>query len=615
MAKTSQSALTLLFFLGGLGPLFADLPENSPLYHVHSQCGTIKDRNFSEAFYALKEAIDWCFGYNPDVFPDACNDLRDPCNNPFYHCEGSLLWETRSSGERCSCKRVLEKAVNIDVPLWGDQPGPEFVETKQVFRLHKDYFSLLYVFELVQQDVTFIYDSNINFLHRHIHDSNEYYKECSIFRCISFTSKDFEEREKYYAQKHQQRSQKAQEFAETARIYCKRSLDDCIARHSDPRALIDRGLFDYLDGGILDALDRIGAALKKATPEETNEIRDKALLLKGRSELEAGLYADAILTLSEFIDKNPNNHDVYVERAGAYFELGDFDSSLNDYLASQIKPEPIPLNAQDMIAFSLGLTKGIAHGGVEAGAEFIPSILSSLHGISQGLWAFAQDPVQISKNFVNASQNCIQFIKEHSLKEAFDTLVPELKDLIEKWDQLEQVKQGEIVGNIIGKYGVDIFIAGGVAKGMKAFRELKRANDLLTFEAMAISERNRALIKLEAATRAQRRQDILKKGNLKIQQDKQGKHIVGHGNYQSARNRSILEHPNPQKLVDEFAGKGRKINDFPPGTPNYQEVVNFAEFVGYVVDEKTGAKIATTWGKIHYAKDGVHIVPTEPRYP
>ena len=287
--------------------------------------------------------------------------------------------------------------------------------------------------------------------------------------------------------------------------------------------------FDYLDGNILDALDRIGgAAKKKASLEETNELRDKALLLKGRSELEAGLYADAILTLSEFIDKNPNNKDVYVERAGAYFELGDFDSSLNDYLTSQVKPEPIPLNAQDMIAFSLGLTKGIAQGGVEAGVEFIPSILSSLHGISQGLWAFAQDPVQISKNFVEASQNCIQFIKDHSLKEAFDTLAPELKDLIEKWDQLEHVKKGEIVGNIIGKYGVDIFIAGGVAKGMKAFRELKRANDLLTFEAMALSERNRALIRLEAANRAQRRQEILKKGNLKIQQDKQGKHIVGH---------------------------------------------------------------------------------------
>jgi hypothetical protein len=34
--------------------------------------------------------------------------------------------------------------------------------------------------------------------------------------------------------------------------------------------------------------------------------------------------------------------------------------------------------------------------------------------------------------------------------------------------------------------------------------------------------------------------------------------------------------------------------------------------IGYAVDEATGESTATTWGKIHYAKDGVHIVPTEP---
>ena len=38
----------------------------------------------------------------------------------------------------------------------------------------------------------------------------------------------------------------------------------------------------------------------------------------------------------------------------------------------------------------------------------------------------------------------------------------------------------------------------------------------------------------------------------------------------------------------------------------YQEIVNFGEFIGYVVDTKTGIKISTAWGKIHYANDGVH---------
>jgi filamentous hemagglutinin len=74
--------------------------------------------------------------------------------------------------------------------------------------------------------------------------------------------------------------------------------------------------------------------------------------------------------------------------------------------------------------------------------------------------------------------------------------------------------------------------------------------------------------------------------------------------------KSIFEHPNPQKLITEFSGKGiKEINQY-PGIPCYQEIVNFQEFIGYVVDRETGEKIATTWGKIHYAKDGVHIVPT-----
>jgi cell wall assembly regulator SMI1 len=148
---------------------------------------------------------------------------------------------------------------------------------------------------------------------------------------------------------------------------------------------------------------------------------------------------------------------------------------------------------------------------------------------------------------------------------------------------------------------------------MKSYRELKRANDILTFEAMAISERNKSLIKLEAAKKAQARKEILQNGNLKIQPDKQGKHLIDHKNYIPSDKKSVLAHPNPQRLVDEFAGKGMKATGLPPGAPGYLEVVNFGEFIGYAIDRDTGEKIATSWGKIHYAKDGVHIVPTKPR--
>ncbi len=44
----------------------------------------------------------------------------------------------------------------------------------------------------------------------------------------------------------------------------------------------------------------------------------------------------------------------------------------------------------------------------------------------------------------------------------------------------------------------------------------------------------------------------------------------------------------------------------------YQELVNFEEHIGYAVQEGTGKRTATQWGVIHYAREGIHIVPTLP---
>ena len=58
------------------------------------------------------------------------------------------------------------------------------------------------------------------------------------------------------------------------------------------------------------------------------------------------------------------------------------------------------------------------------------------------------------------------------------------------------------------------------------------------------------------------------------------RHIVEHKNYIFSEKKSILEHPHPQRLVDQYAGKGIKITNQQPGVPGYQEIVNFQEFIG-----------------------------------
>jgi len=98
--------------------------------------------------------------------------------------------------------------------------------------------------------------------------------------------------------------------------------------------------------------------------------------------------------------------------------------------------------------------------------------------------------------------------------------------------------------------------------------------------------------------------------NIKIHWGRQNKHIEGTNNYQKGK--SILQHSDPERLIKVHGGSGLQVRGT-PGEVGYQEVINFKEHVGLSICEKTGTKVSTTWGKIHYSKEGAHIVPTVPR--
>jgi tetratricopeptide (TPR) repeat protein len=342
----------------------------------------------------------------------------------------------------------------------------------------------------------------------------------------------------------------------------------------------------------------------------------KVHLLTGQLQSEYGQYANAIESLTEAIAKCPNKRDAYLERATAYFELGDFEKAVEDYL--RIDPDSIPkqarLNWQQTAEIGLGLTAGILEGIGRGSVEFLPEILNSAHGLSHGLWACCSNPVGASKTFVKASLSCIEYLRTHSSKEVLGLLVPELRELLEHYDQLGDFQKGHAIGQVIGKYGIDIFLTRGSATMVKRYRDLKRANQVMTLEALASQTEGRHVLR-EATEYSIRRGQTLKSANLKIQWDKQGKHLEGHRNYDPEGKKSIFKHSDPQKLVKEHAGKGIKVShaDTFPGQPGYKEVVEFNEFIGYSVEKNTGIKTPTNRGTIHYAKDGTHIVPTEPK--
>lgn len=386
-------------------------------------------------------------------------------------------------------------------------------------------------------------------------------------------------------------------------FYC--LYTDCLNKHPHPKIYFERGMTSFYQGNYLYALQDIKVFIE-TSPSDCGLIDAEVYFKEGSIYSELGLYEKAVEALTVAINKNPHHKEAYFERAGCYFEMGQFDACIQDYLASGIKKSNTPVLSENDYQFSLGLTQGIIKGGAQAGLDYIPSLLSSTYGIGQGLWAFSQNPLQVSLQLIQSVKRLIVFIKETTAVDLAKKLAPELNIVIEQWDAIDEQTKGYQIGTVIGKYGINIFAGATLSKGISLYKELKRANNLLLYESMALNKEVNMLIKIEALKRAEARKSILKSSNLKIQWDKQGKHIEGHRNFRPTK--SILEHKDPQGLVNKFAGSGFTERGT-PGVPGYQEIVNFKEFIGYAVSDTTNKKIATKWGKIHYAKDGVHIVP------
>lgn len=391
----------------------------------------------------------------------------------------------------------------------------------------------------------------------------------------------------------------------------------CLDKHPHPKIYYERGMVLFHRGDILDSLDDIHRFIEFAEKNNYQAFLTSDLYLKEGHLLSESLsYDEAIIALTKAIEKDPKNTEAYFERAFVYFETGNFKMAISDYLASGIHPKQVDLKTVgklNYITFSQGIALGMVQGGQNSVIEFVPSLLSSCRGISKGLWAFVSNPISLSQDLVESAYACIEFIKDNTTKEMLCKLVPELQECLAKWTQLDDYTKGKYVGHIIGKYGVDIFIGTGSVKVIKLYRNLRKANALMTLETASISPKLAQEVLDQAVKEEAIRNKILKSGNLKIQWDKQGKHIKGHKNYIPESNKSIFIHNNPQKLINTHAGKGQKMAGNIPGKPGYKELVDFGESIGYFVDKKTGKTISTTWGSIHYAKDGVHIVPRRPR--
>lgn len=417
----------------------------------------------------------------------------------------------------------------------------------------------------------------------------------------------------FYLQDYEEKKEVVEKAIQDIESLFRRQFTWCLTNHQPEGIAFHSALENFIEGDFDRAIEQIRWLIEVAENHALdNDLLSKLYLLKGQIQSEFCLYADAIIALTTAIQKTPSKKEIYFERAGAYFELGEFDKAIEDYLTSGYRSS----FSENPTLLGLGIGAGILEGGAASLVDFIPSMLSTARGLGSGLWAFSKDPIQVSQDFAVAAIQCIDYLRSRHVAGMIQDMVPELKELVQNYDTLGDLQKGRLIGQVIGKYGMDILLAKYATTGVKAYRDLKKANQLMTLEALASAE-SRQIILAEAGKRWAMREQTLSNGVLKFHEGKQGKHIEGHPNYKDLKKRgehpSIFKHPDPDRLLREHAGTGIKNVGDIPGMPGYKEIVDFGEFIGYSVNEKTGKKLATTRGKIHYGKDGVHIVPTAPR--
>lgn len=200
-----------------------------------------------------------------------------------------------------------------------------------------------------------------------------------------------------------------------------------------------------------------------------------------------------------------------------------------------------------------------------------------------GLKRRARDPVSGENKLIPASTNYQKWYEQNVANnpkaQAAEKMIKNMGSDLKQWERYK-----ELIGSKAGK-------------SIEAFQELKY-NDPSGWEKVSTRYKDTKLqnrIKTDAY-------------NKLIHQGKQGKHIIGHNNYMAGKSYLTITPEEVQEIVNEYAGTGKILRDNSGKWTNKEKIVlkkNIGQYISFdgVENEPTNAFI------IHYAKDGVHIVP------
>lgn len=264
---------------------------------------------------------------------------------------------------------------------------------------------------------------------------------------------------------------------------------DCAYKCHNVYAVWDQGFSFFMKGELMNSLE-----IMKSLIDQYGENLPKIYEMQGEISQELGLYKEAVKSLSEAIKLDPENKDAYYSRASCYFELGDYEKSIEDFIKSGFSSKKIDSEDFDSLDFATGLLKGTSLAALGSLEDFLPSIYSSVSGLTNGLWSFVNNPIDCSIEMIQACKTIASLVSDNSAYENLRLLIPEIGQLAENWDSSSPFKKGELLGNIIGKHGTDIFITGASIKAFKAYTNLRKANNLMTLEGMTKAAKKKKIL-------------------------------------------------------------------------------------------------------------------------
>ena len=198
-------------------------------------------------------------------------------------------------------------------------------------------------------------------------------------------------------------------------------------------------------------------------PNNATDFNSLFYQTRGEKALANGYFEQAAQDFGKAIELDPVNPFTYLDRGVAYFGLGEYDRSLEDYHSYATQTQKThPLSIPE---FSLGFAKGLPKGIYDSG---------------EGLLLFLADvvkhPVNTGAQMWEALTMLSHLAKTEQWSVLGEALAPEVHQLIKEWDTTPSDKRGELAGYAFGKYGADIIIPGVVAKtvsnGIKGAQEL-----------------------------------------------------------------------------------------------------------------------------------------------